>query len=241
MIKRIYSYIMLVAGALMVLVSCDKGGDEIKTYSTLVDVTNSSLSDHKYNMAVRFSTDGGTTFVEYPVIKQGQSYKVKVLDLATGEEITAANCYNLDWSASTPKPVGEATSDVAEFVMKESNQIKVAVTDNVTTPYDAASWAGTFSAVEDYGASGTYGPYDVVLTQDASNPNRFHLDNFYDSGLAAYIDFDGPNFTVSFPDGQTPNGKPITNSSGTFNQCRGTAIINLNYDGGDWVYRLTKQ
>ncbi len=231
---------MLVAGSLLILVSCDKGEDEIKTYSTFVDVSNSSLSDHKYNMALRFSTDGGTTFVEYPAIKIGQSYTVKVLDLETEEEISAANCYDLDWSASDPKPVGETTSDMAQFVMQESNQIRATVSDHVT-PYEAASWAGTVTAVEDYGSSGTYGPYDVVLTQDPSNSNRFHLDNFYDSGLAAYIDFDGSNFTVYFPDGQTPNGKPITNSSGTFNQCTGEATINLNYDGGDWVYRLTIQ
>jgi hypothetical protein len=96
--------------------------------------------------------------------------------------------------------------------------------------FDAEYYAGAWSALEDYGGA-TYGPYDVELVQDEANPNRFDFDNFYDSGLDAYIVFDGPNGTVKFPDGQTPGGKALTNSSGTFDQCSGVLT----------VYRFNKQ
>ena len=105
--------------------------------------------------------------------------------------------------------------------------------------FDTEFWDGEMNALEDYG-SGTYGPYHVTLVQSDTNPNRYDFDNFYDSGYDAYIEFDVANGTVKFPDGQTPGGKPLTNSSGTFDQCLGVLTINLNYDGGDWVYRFTR-
>jgi hypothetical protein len=238
MLKRIFNYIIIMTGALLILASCEDKEDEIKTFSSLVDVSNSSLVDHKHSMGLLFSTDGGETFVDYPVIKVGQSYKVKAVDLGTHTDITVANCFDIDWSASDPKPVSPVTSDVAEFLMGESNNIRASVTDHVTA-YAAEGWVGTFTALEDYG-SAHWGPYEVQFTQDVTIPNRFHLDNFYDSGLPAYIEFDGAAGTVKFPDGQSPNGKPLTASSGTFNQCTGEATINLNYDGGDWIYHFTK-
>lgn len=112
--------------------------------------------------------------------------------------------------------------------------------DYTAGDFDAEYYAGTWAATEDYGSS-KYGPYEVEMVQDDVNPNRFDFDNFYDSGLDAYIVFDGPNGTVKFPDGQTPSGKALTQSSGTFDRCNGTLTINLNYDGGNWVYRFVKE
>lgn len=107
--------------------------------------------------------------------------------------------------------------------------------------YDASTWAGTYDAVEDYGSS-TYGPYDLELVQDLVNPNRFNMEDFYDSGLDAYIVFDGPSGTVSFPDDQEPvAGLPITNSSGTFKQCTNEIIITLTFNGDTFQYILVKQ
>lgn len=113
---------------------------------------------------------------------------------------------------------------------------------------DAGGWAvadfaGDWDALEDYGAGGTYGPYDVTLVQDDVNPNRFDFDNFYDAGRDVYMIFDLEAGTVVFPD-QTPlpdaTPDPLTGSTGTFDLCEGTLTINLNYDGSDWVYRFTQ-
>jgi hypothetical protein len=104
-------------------------------------------------------------------------------------------------------------------------------------------FAGDYDALEDYGAGGTYGPYDVTLVQDEDDPNRFDFDNFYDAGYDAYIVFDIANGTVSFPNqnvGGDATNPAITDSSGTFDLCDGTLTINLTYDGGPWVYRFTK-
>ena len=102
---------------------------------------------------------------------------------------------------------------------------------------------GDWAALEVYCDPGcTYGPYDIHLIQDATDPNKFTFDNFYDSGCDAYMIFDIVAGTVYFPD-QAPCGEALTASSGTFSLdlCADTKLtINLNFDGGDWVYKFTK-
>jgi hypothetical protein len=113
-------------------------------------------------------------------------------------------------------------------------------TDNVGL--DVSYFAGHWDALEDYGGGSTYGPYEIELIQDSEDPNVFHFDNLYDSGCDAYMVFDMEAGTVYFPD-QAPCGVDLTNSSGTFNidLCnQSTLTINLNFDGGDWIYRFTK-
>jgi len=112
--------------------------------------------------------------------------------------------------------------------------------------FNVASYAGSWSALEDYGGGSTFGPYNVTLTQDGANPNKFTFPNFYGSGATytAYMIFDLASGTVSFPDqtvGAPANNRgPITNSTGTYDLCENTLTINLTYDGGPWVYRFTK-
>lgn len=119
----------------------------------------------------------------------------------------------------------------------------------------AAPFAGNWSATEFYCGLGVttgscdFGPYTVTMTQDAENPNRLHFANFYGTAaLKAYIDIDGAAGTVKFPDqdveGDTSDPE-LTASSGTYtiDLCAGTGtlVINLNYDGGDWVYQFVRQ
>jgi hypothetical protein len=236
MINKIFSLLVVAAGSVY-LTSCDNNEDAIKTFNSLVDVSNTSIEADKFDVVTVFSTDGGATFVDYPVIKKGETYMVKAVNHHTGLDLTTPNCFDVDWSTSDPQP-DNVSEGVATFTMGTNGSLVGKVTDYVA-PYDASAWVGTIIALEDYG-SATWGPYEVVLTQDGTNPNRFHLDNFYDSGLPAFIDFDGAAGTVKFPDGQSPGGKALTNSSGTFNQCAGSFEISLNYDGGDWLYHFTK-
>lgn len=109
-------------------------------------------------------------------------------------------------------------------------------------PY-SAHFAGTYGAIEKYGPTEDdwYGPYEVTLVPDETDPNIFHFDNLYDSGCDAYMVFDFAAGTVYFPD-QAPCDIALTNSSGTFTAtpCATELTINLNFDGGDWVYSFSK-
>lgn len=112
-------------------------------------------------------------------------------------------------------------------------------------------FAGSWAALEDYGASGTFGPYDVSFVQDATDKNKFKFSNFYGSGAqyTANLVFDMVTGSVKFPDqtigAPTFDKGPLTASSGTFviDLCNNkvTLTINLTYDGGPWVYRFTKK
>lgn len=116
---------------------------------------------------------------------------------------------------------------------------------------DVSYFAGSYIAIEKYGpnppASNWYGPYALTLTQDATDPNKFIVNNFYDSSpRTAYIVFDMASGTVHFPD-QTPlpdtTPNALTASTGTFDidLCNKTTLtISLNYDGGVWEYYFEK-
>jgi hypothetical protein len=112
---------------------------------------------------------------------------------------------------------------------------------------------GTWSTYEYYCGLGVtdgtcdYGPYETVWVQDETDPTIFRTTNFYDSGRTGYIKFNLANGTVYFPDQQPlpDTGAPtlLTLSSGVFSidDCDGaTMTIDLNYDGGDWIYYLER-
>ncbi|GCC52238.1 hypothetical protein SanaruYs_24740 [Chryseotalea sanaruensis] len=108
---------------------------------------------------------------------------------------------------------------------------------------------GDWNATEFYCGLGVttgscdYGPYVIHLLQDSEDPTRFTFDNLYDSGCDAYMIFDVAEGTVYFPN-QAPCDSDLTNSSGTFtiDECNDatTLTINLNFDGGDWIYYFQK-
>ncbi len=113
-------------------------------------------------------------------------------------------------------------------------------TGGVTLSY----FAGSFAATEKYGPTEDdwYGPYTIEFIQDEEDPTIFHFDNLYASGCEAYIVVDLEAGTAYFPD-QDPCGVPLTNSSGTvtIDECNGSELnINLNFDGGDWLYTFRK-
>ncbi len=242
--NKIFRLFIALAVSSFLISSCKEDDKEIKGYSSVVVVANTSLQFDKFALVTKFSTDNGATFVDYPSLTVGQKYQVKVFNPATewisqDEYLTTANHYSFDWSSSNPKPVSGGTSDVAEFIASESNEVILNVSD--ACAFTVADWAGTYDAVEDYGSS-TYGPYDLTLVQDSENPNKFFLDNFYDSGLDPYIVFNGEAGTVTFPEQET-GGKPITGASGVYKQCTGEIVFSLVFDSGTthWHYRLVKQ
>jgi hypothetical protein len=107
-----------------------------------------------------------------------------------------------------------------------------------------ANFAGGYTAIEKYGPEPAdwASPYHLNITQDATNPARFNMTNFYGSNLPAYFLVDIATKSVYFPDQKPHPSFPLTNSSGTFDFCTHdghlTLTIQLNFDGGDWEYEL---
>jgi hypothetical protein len=106
--------------------------------------------------------------------------------------------------------------------------------------YDASTWEGDYSALEDYGDGDTYGPYDVTFVQDGTDPNKFIFDNFWDSGITAYVIFNPNSNTITFPDQDDGDGEAIS-GSGTYEQCTNTFTITTEYAGYTFEYVFTKQ
>lgn len=95
-----------------------------------------------------------------------------------------------------------------------------------------------FDAVEDDGVA-PYGPYHVEFERDETDPNKYWTDNFWDSGLPAYIVYDPATHTVSFPT-QTPLAnfptRIITSTPATVDQCNRSFTIRTSYRGFTWDY-----
>jgi len=100
-----------------------------------------------------------------------------------------------------------------------------------TDELDEDFFVGEFVLYED-----DYGPYITHIEQDETNPNKYWLDNFFDSGLPAYIVYDPATKTVSFPQ-QTPVAtfptRIITSTPATIdNNC--SFEITTSYRGATW-------
>lgn len=99
-----------------------------------------------------------------------------------------------------------------------------------------------FDAIEDYGDGAPYGPYHMEFERDETDPNKYWTDNFWDSGLPAYIVYDPATNKVSFPT-QTPLAnfptRIITSTPATVDQCNGGFTITTNYRGNTWQYIFT--
>jgi hypothetical protein len=144
MMKRIYSFAAMAAVSAFSLVACSDDDDKIEHFSSIVDVSQSVMSDAKYDVITVFSTDDGATFVEYPKVAVGQTYQVaaRVHDDTAGDiYLTGDNCYDVDWSTSNPKPIS-VSNGVATFKMESVNDIAGVVVSNL--PVTAAKLAGTY-------------------------------------------------------------------------------------------------
>jgi hypothetical protein len=225
MIKRIF-ILLVIAVASAYLGSCDNNEEAIKTFHTLADVSNSAVSDAKYDVITVFSTDGGTTFMDYPNVKKGGTYLVKVVNRTSDGDVdlTGDNCFDVDWSQSSPQPT-DPSADLAEFKMGENNEIKATVT-NLYKPYDASSWAGDWVGAEDGACCSSNDPN--TLRQDTSDPNKYIMDNFWGDGVDAYIIFSPStkldDQIVTLPEQTTSEGG-VASGTGTYDQCAGTFVI----------------
>lgn len=211
-----------------VIISCkDDDNDKIKQFSAQVEATNSSVYKDKYNTVVVFSTDGGTTWVDYPTLKPGDAYKAKVIyrhgSSYDAQDIDADECYAFDWSQSTPVATGATNTFIADFVMQSNSAIIVTVSDY--KPFNPSSWTGKWAGSQN-------NELYTEITQDGSNPNKFIMDNFVDSLATAYFVMNPSTVwatqTIDMPLQPLATGGTVS-GKGSYDQCRGWFVITTEY------------
>lgn len=230
MYKRIYISILSVS--LTVLLSCDNSDDnKISKFTSNVVVTNSAhfTKADTYLMTLKFSMDKGSTFVDFPVVKVGETYKVKVFNVAKSD-VTVQNCFDVDWSASNPQPMNvDPLTGIAEFTMGTTNELHATVADHYS-PLDVASLVGKWGGDE---VGACCGGTDVNnLRQDPTNPNKLIMDNFWGDEVDAYIVF-SPSTSlldqiVTLPTQTTSEGG-VASGIGTYEQCYQTFTLKTTY------------
>lgn len=241
-----------------ILVACKEDDGVPYTYTSRVDVSGASVSGDKYQMILLFSTDGGTTYTDAPPLAVGKSYKVKVLNSHTGEDLINSTFYEVDWSASKPAPKNVAEG-VAEFTLGKTNEVVAKVLDklcplNPGEFADGSAWLGDEGTVAYY-VNGVFkqnfnGSTDLSkFTQDTSNPNKIWISNIFGDGQAqtAYMILSpATNFfnqTVTIPEQETEEGGLFA-GSGTYDQCRQTLSLEVTYSFGPetyaWTYNFEK-
>jgi hypothetical protein len=231
MFKRIYNYTLILAASLFFAVACKENDDNrIQKFTSNVDVSNSLLRDDKYSMTFLFSTDEGKTWVDYPILKPGQSYMVKVLDIKSGDVVSTDDAFEFDWSKSNPAPVGDATAEIAKFTSSKENDVKVSIVSHLC-PYNASSWTGAWGGDEVGACCG--GTDANAIRQDATDPNKFIMDNFWGDGVDAYFILT-PSTTSVFDQvltmpKQTTSEGGIASGTGTYDQCAKTFTIATKY------------
>jgi hypothetical protein len=112
--------------------------------------------------------------------------------------------------------------------------------------YIASDWKGDFAALENYGPNDTYGPYTLHVEQSEENPNRFEIDNFWDSGIHAYMIIDPATGTISFPSQGDGSGSALASRQITgsgqlvYDGCNFSYVIVTKYRGTTFNYEFTK-
>jgi hypothetical protein len=246
--KNILLYFLSMAVVAFTISSCDDDEATERSGTTFLK-TASSFAEGTGNGTVQIEVDGSddVQFQYRGTATEGEDFTVG----GYSNGILTLNLLDdTDWEKNETIIVRIASGDVGRIpqhtVYISSN---CEDTDNLATAF----FEGDYSATEWYCGVGVttstcdYGPYDIHLVQDETDPNKFHFDNFYDSGYDAYMVFDMAAGTVSFPNqnaGGDSSNPGISASTGTFDVdiCEGitTLTINLTYDGGAWDYTFVK-
>ncbi len=119
-----------------------------------------------------------------------------------------------------------------------AQKLTMAVTDYCA--YDGTTWAGTYTATESSEFFGGYGPYSVTVSVDPVIPNRFNVDNWYDSGIPIYFNLtpstDVVTQVATVPAQPNPNNPArMIEGSGTYNQCLNEITFTMTYKQGETV------
>lgn len=225
----------LAAGLVMLVAACTSSDNSTINYSTLVDLTDTSISGDKLSTTMWFSLDDGETFENFPInLKGGQSYRVKIHDDALGAFLENPKQYVMDWSNSNPQP-DDASSTTPSFKFGSNAKLSVKVSCN----YSAAYWTGAWGGDEVGSCCGGTDANNV--RQSSSDPNTFIMDNFWGDHVDCSFIFAPPTTgstktgTVTIPTQTTSEGG-VASGTGTYDQCRGTFTIATKYVIGGTTY-----
>ena len=238
--KRTFkSFIAVVIGTSL-LATCTKSDKNGVFFAATIDLKNSSIAADRTQTSLYFSLDDGATFADAQNLQVGQKYRVRVVDA----KINAAfkPIYEVDWSASNPAP-SDPSSQTPEFTMQSSNTLSAIITGEPYCAFIPASWTGAWGGDEVGSCCG--GTDANTLTQDATDPNKLIMDNFWGDHVDAYILFSAstPNGDqiVTIPEQTTSEGGTAS-GTGTYSQCYGTFTINTTYVLGastyNWQYNF---
>jgi len=222
------------------LATCTKSDKNGVFFAATIDLKNSSIAADRTQTSLYFSLDDGATFADAQNLQVGQKYRVRVVDA----KINAAfkPIYEVDWSASNPAP-SDPSSQTPEFTMQSSNTLSAIITGEPYCAFIPASWTGAWGGDEVGSCCG--GTDANTLTQDATDPNKLIMDNFWGDHVDAYILFSAstPNGDqiVTIPEQTTSEGGTAS-GTGTYSQCYGTFTINTTYVLGastyNWQYNF---
>ncbi|MEJ0029460.1 MAG: hypothetical protein WDO15_03435 [Bacteroidota bacterium] len=253
MIKRIFGCLVVLA---TFIISCkEDDGRIVNTFSAQAEATNTSISlitpptggslvNEKYKVIMMYSLDGGNTWVDYPLLKPGDSYKAKVVYRPPSGTVDLSTdaCYHFDWSTSVPAPTS-TSGDVADFVMQNDNAIAAIVSDY--TAYSAGTWTGAWIGTENGACCSGDDPQ--TMTADPADPNKITMDNWWADGVDVTIMFTPStgtaDQTISIPT-QTTSENGVASGTGTYDQCRGVFTLAAKYVIGGktytWSYEFAK-
>jgi len=224
-----------IAGLVMVVAACTSSDNSTINYSTLVDLTDTSISDHKFKVTMWFSLDEGESFGNFPInLSDGRSYRVKIHDDAMGAFLENPRQFAMDWSNSNPQPA-DPTSTTPSFKFNSGAKLSVKVSCN----YNAAYWTGKW--IGDEVGTCCSGSDANNVRQSTSDPNTFIMDNFWADGVDCSFILTPPasgstkTGTVVIPTQTTSEGG-IASGTGTYDQCSGTFSIATKYVIGGSTY-----
>ncbi|HTE31532.1 MAG TPA: hypothetical protein VK666_14220 [Chryseolinea sp.] len=248
--KRIIKIFISFFVSTLIISSCEEDDGVPYTYTSQVDLKSSSIVDDQHKSVLLYSIDDGATFVDYPDLKVGQAYKVKVIirKADTPDKYLTADQFAFDWTGSDPAPA-DASADMPQFTLGESNNVKVKIIDK-HCPFVASSWVGDWIGFENGACCGGHDELTIEQDPDPAKPNRLIISNFWADGPAVkvFVDFSpSTNYfdqLVDMPEQETSE-EGTASGSGTYDQCAGTLQIATTYtidgDTYEWNYELSRE
>jgi hypothetical protein len=243
MYKRIYKSFMTIVGVTLLIFGCSKSDTNPILLHSRIDMSTSFFSADMYQSGLIFSTDGGTTYSEFPTpFHNGQVIKLKVKDLTLGRTLSAANDFLVfDWSASTPQP-DNAASDNPQFVYNGAGSNFIVKISNAHCPFDHTVFSGLWTGDEgtiELDSSGVKlksgaGTKDAIgFNPSTSNPNQITMYNILGNGNTENVvatfnqSTSAYDQTITIPVQVTAGGYTVA-GSGSYDECRQTASITMS-------------
>ncbi|GIL23533.1 MAG: hypothetical protein BroJett042_20460 [Bacteroidota bacterium] len=235
--SRLGKFIAII-GLPILIASCE---DET-TVKTTVDFASISSNYYEADGTTSFTiplrnagSTSGLSVVFAGTATQGQDYELVGITSA-GVEIRLLddNVYEDGVVETLRVQLVSSSESLKGNTMHTINMVSNDCED--TEGLTVASLAGDWNAMED-----DYGPYTVTFEVDEEDETILWMDNFFDSGISAYVKIDLTTGAVVFPEQQVSNyqGSVITGTGSFDDNCNFTITTHFattQYGNFDWEY-----